>query len=267
VTEVPEGDESGAGVLAGTSALSEVRARLAAAVGGVVDGDDPALAVLAQVGITILGPGEVGDPLLANTLEIDETALDEALVGQADAVRELFVFGMSSSSPDAILVGFDGNTNYSDGGYQLNVAYSGGAVVSANIGGNADGSDDGTVEIDGNVLTVIDGSAKGLKVLFTGNAAESGIQLDLSVGIGAKIFEAVDALVDEADGLIENEIDSRTGQNTLGQDRVARMEERLERQRDHLLLRFVAMETALTSMNRLLDSLRQQFESAFGNRQ
>ena len=29
--------------------------------------------------------------------------------------------------------------------------------------------------------------------------------------------------------------------------------------------RFVAMETALTTMNRLLDSLRQQIDSAFNN--
>ena len=43
------------------------------------------------------------------------------------------------------------------------------------------------------------------------------------------------------------------------------MEERLERERERLLERFVAMETALATMNRLLDSLRQQIDSAFNN--
>jgi flagellar capping protein FliD len=43
------------------------------------------------------------------------------------------------------------------------------------------------------------------------------------------------------------------------------MNERLERQREKLLERFAAMESALASMNSLLDSLRQQIDSSFGN--
>ena len=128
LTEVPEDDETGAGVLAGTSALSEIRARLSAAIGGAVQGNDATFTVLAQVGITLRGASTVADPLQANTLDIDETKLDDALLNQADAVRELFAFQMSSSSPDVVLLGFDGDTRYSASGYQLNVAYSGGAI-------------------------------------------------------------------------------------------------------------------------------------------
>ncbi len=40
-TDVPADDQTGAGVLAGTSALSEIRARLSASVGASVDGTDP----------------------------------------------------------------------------------------------------------------------------------------------------------------------------------------------------------------------------------
>lgn len=264
LTEVPEDDETGAGILAGTSALSEIRTRLSGAIGSAVAGSDPTFAVLAQIGITIQGPGEVGDPLLANTLEIDETTLDDALLNKTDAVRELFTFQMSSSSPDVVLLGSARDTGYAEGGYQLNIAYSGGAITSANIGGAGDGSDDGSVVVDGNVLTVVDGPAKGLKMLYTGTAAASGVQLDLSIGLGAQIYNAADALVDDASGLIANEIDSLESQNELGQGRIERLEERLERERERLLERFVAMETALTTMNRLLDSLRQQIDASFG---
>ena len=110
LTEVPEDDETGAGVLAGTSALSEIRARLSAAIGGAVQGNDATFTVLAQVGITLRGASTVADPLQANTLDIDETKLDDALLNQTDAVRELFAFQMSSSSPDVVLLGFDGDT-------------------------------------------------------------------------------------------------------------------------------------------------------------
>jgi flagellar hook-associated protein 2 len=257
LTDVPEDDETGAGILAGTSALSEIRSRLSASIGAAVQGDDPIFSVLAQIGITFQG---------ANTLEIDETRLDEALLNETDAVRKLFAFGMSSSSSDVVLVGFDGNTGFSAGGYQLNVAYAGGAIVSANIGGPADGSDDGSVSVQGNLLTVLQGGAKGLKVLYTGNASASGIQLDVSVGVGAQLHAAMDTLADD-DGLIASEIDSLTGQNDLNRDRIERLEERLERERERLFERFVAMETALASMNQLMESLRQQIESSFNNPQ
>jgi flagellar hook-associated protein 2 len=266
LTDVPEDDETGAGVLAGTSALSEIRARLSAAIGGAVQGNDATFTVLAQVGITLRGASTVADPLRANTLEIDEAKLDDALLNQTDAVRGLFAFQMSSSSPDVVLLGFDRDTHYSASGYQLNVAYSGGAITSANLGGAADGSDDGSISIEGNVLTVVAGPAKGLKLLFTGAAPASGVQIDLSIGLGTQIYKAAEALADETSGLIGGEIDSLEGQNELGTARVDRLEERLERERERLLDRFVAMETALATMNRLLDSLRQQIDASFGDR-
>jgi len=265
LTDVPEDDESGAGILAGTSALSAIRTRLSAAIGSAVDAAAPPLRVLAEIGITFQGAGRTGDRLSTNTLTIDETKLDEALLNQTDAVRGLFAFELSSSSPDAVLVGFDGNTSYNAAGYTLNVAYAGGAIVSANIDGPADGSDDGSVVVSGKVLKVVAGGAEGLQLLYTGSAAASGIRLDLSVGVGAKLYGAADALIDRSSGLITNEIGALEGQNELGQERIERMQERLDRERERLLERFVAMETALTAMNRLLDSLRQQIDSAFNN--
>ena len=264
-TDVPADDETGAGVLAGTSALSDARSQLSAAIGAAVDGASPVFSVLAQIGITIQAPGQVSDPTQANTLAIDETKLDDALLNQTDAVRALFSFQMSSSSPDAVLAGFDGNTSFTAGGYTLNVAYSGGAIVSANIDGAADGSDDGSVQVSGNVLKVISGGAKGLQMLYNGTSSASGIHLDLSVGVGAKLYNAVGTLADDSTGLIANEVNNLQGQNDSGQDRIDRMQAQLDREHDRLLARFAAMETALTTMNQLLASLKQQTSAAFGN--
>ena len=265
LTDVPDDDESGAGVLAGTGALSDVRARLSGAIGAAVDGKDPVFAVLAQIGITFEGAAQAADPLQVSTLTIDETRLDETLLNDIDAVRSLFALETTSSSADVVMVGFDRNVAYNASGYQLNVAMSGGVITSANLGGAGDGSDDGSVQIRGNALTVVEGPAKGLKLLYTGDAGASGIQLDVSIGIGAKTFHAVDALVDQVDGLFASEIKSLENQNGFAQTRIDRMEDLLGRERERLLERFAAMEAALASMNRLLESLKQQIDSAFGN--
>ena len=265
-TDVSADDQTEAGVLAGTSALSEIRTRLSASVGASVDGTDPLFSVLAEIGITFQGAGQTGDPLSASTLQIDDTKLDDALLNHLDGVRQLFTFGLSSSSSEVVPLGSDADTRYSASGYQLNIAWSGGVITSANIDGPADGSDNGTVTIAGNVLTVTAGGAKGLKLLYSGTGPASGIQLDLSVGVGAKLYQTLDGLLDETSGLIANEVDSLDSQNQLGQERVDRLQERLDRERDRLYQRFVAMETALTTMNQLLDSLRQQIDAAFNNK-
>ncbi len=263
-TDVAEGDTSGAGVLANTGGLAEIRSRLSGAIGSRVAAEDPALAVLAQIGITFQSASAVSDPTQANTLVIDQSKLDNALLTQASDIRSLFGFQMSSSSSQARLVGFDGQTGYQAGGYQLNVAYANGAIVSANLGGAADGSDDGSISVSGNVLTVENGNAKGLKLLYSGQASASGIQVDISVGVAANVFNTVDKLLDTTDGLITNESKSLTDQSSFQQGRVDRMTERLERERTRLTERFANMEAALSQMNRLLESIRQQVDAAFG---
>ncbi len=264
-TEIEDDDgEINAGLLAGTSVLSEIRSKLSGAVGSAVQGGNPTLNSLAEIGITIQGQAEVGNPLLANTLAIDESELDEALLNQSDAVRELFTFDLSSSSSDVLLVGFNDRTSYSEGGYTLNVAYANGEITSANIGGNPDGSDDGSVTIDGRRLTVTSGGAEGLQLLYGAEASASGIQLDVSVGVGAQIQAAASQLLDSESGTITSQIDTYTGQNDRAQTRVERLDERIERQRENLLERFAAMESALASMNTLLESIRSQIDAAFG---
>jgi len=265
-SEVEDEDgEISEGLLAGSRVLSDIRSRLSAAISSSVDGDDPTFSSLAEIGITIQGRGSVASPIFANTLIIDENKLDEALLNQSDAVKELFTFGMSSSSNDVLLVGFSEQTRNSNEGYTLNVAYADGEIVSANINGAADGSDDGSVSVDGQRLTVDTGSAEGLQVLYTGGASASGIQLDVSVGIGAQLHAAASQLLDNDSGTIGSQIDTLTDKNERAQTRVDSLDERLERERERLISRFANMESALASMNTLLESLRSQIDSAFGS--
>lgn len=260
-----EDGEISEGLLAGTRVLSDIRSRLSAVVASSVDGTNPAFSSLAEIGITIQGSASVANPLFANTLIIDETKLDEALLTRSDDVKELFTFNLSSSTSDVLLVGFGEETSFDKDGYTLNVTYAAGEIVSANINGAADGSDDGSVTVDGQRLTVNSGGAEGLQVLYTGNASASGIQLDVSVGIGAQIYAATDQLLDNDSGTISSQIDTLTDKNERAQTKVDALDERLDRERERLLLRFANMESALSSMNTLLESIRSQIDSAFGS--
>lgn len=359
------------GVLFGNRTLATVESRLASLVGGNVDGADAAFSVLAQIGIGFVDNGSLQDPLLADTLTIDDTKMDSTLLSNPDEVRRLFGFDLSSSDPRVVMLGFTGATSYSGTGYTLNIGTVGtgsslsatvtdsaatlddavnslGATVSgsfdingtpvaydittdsldslvdainaasiarvsasiettstgdkqlritstddplvvdndtgdllaalalaedsklidnANVDGLANGSDDGTVTIDGSVMTVTDQSgAQGLNLLYTGNAAASGISLNFTIGLGAQLFFAIDDMLDATSGTVTNEIESLKDQNQLAQDRITRIDERLAIQRQSLLARFLAMEQAIATMNSVLDSVRQITDAMFAGK-
>ena len=145
---------------------------------------------------------------------------------------------------------------------QLNMSDQSNTLLSANINGAAGGADDGSVTVSGSVLTATNQTgAEGLKLLYTGTDDVDGVTLNYTIGIGAQLFHALDTMLDQTTGSVENEIDSLDDQNTHTQERIDEMLARLEQQRQSLLHRFIAMETALIIMNRILDSIRQSFDA------
>lgn len=360
---------SDAGVLFGDAAVRDAQLRLANLLGKGVSGVSADFSVLRQIGITLINNSTVSDPLLKNTLEVDESKLDQILLSNAADVRRLFAFDFTSSDPRVVLTGFSAKTQFSASGYTLNIGTFGqrnndsaavtsatdtldqatsfgattsgsftvnGATViydvttdtldslitaintanaaannqvtatkktdadgkfyidlqsgtqtpisvggdtgdlvallnfqpdldtidSANIGGLADGSDDGTVTTSGRTLTVTSQStAEGLTLLYTGSSSVSGVQLDFTVGLAAEMSFTLDTFIDSTSGSIEAEIDSLDGQNDQSQDRIDLIDFRLELLRQSLLNRFIAMEAAVTSMNQILDGLKLQFEA------
>jgi flagellar hook-associated protein 2 len=144
---------------------------------------------------------------------------------------------------------------------QLNIINRGTSVASANVGGTADGADDGTITVANNILTVTSTSgAEGLQLLYTGNTDASALTVNFTTGVGAQMYFTVDDIVDEATGAVANEIDALDGQNDFNQERIDLLLIRLEHQRQSLLSRFIAMETALTQMNSILDSIKETFK-------
>lgn len=370
-------DETGlaaedAGALFGMSIINDIKSRLAALAGNNVGGVTNDFAGLASIGISLVDNDSLSDSLDANTLEIDDSTLDEALINNIDDVRRLLAFDFTSSNPNVVLLGFSGNTTFAASGYTLNIGTMGdlhsesdgvvdrtatlddansyGATTSgsftingesivydvttdtldslvgvinnamvgadtgivaslgfddngqfalkldsstdtivladvsgdlfslinfqpdtealdfANFDGAADGSDDGTVTTAGRTITVTDqNGAEDLRLLYNGTGSESAIEIDFTVGLTASLSELIDTFIDSSSGSIQAEIASFEGQNIVAQDRIDDIDDRLIILRESLLRRFVAMETAVTSMNQTLDAVRQQFAALSGN--
>ncbi len=66
--------------------------------------------------------------------------------------------------------------------------------------------------------------------------------------------------MDETTGSIENEIETLSDQNEFTQSRIDVLLDRLERQRQFLLDRFIAMESALATLENLRDTISQTFQ-------
>ncbi|MEE9299694.1 MAG: flagellar filament capping protein FliD, partial [Alphaproteobacteria bacterium] len=147
---------------------------------------------------------------------------------------------------------------------ELNITDDASSILSANIGGAADGADDGTVTVNGRIMTVTDQSgAEGLQLIYSGSADSSAIQLDYTIGFGADLFSAMDNFIDTTTGSIQAEIASLEAKNLLAQDRIVSMELRIAILRKSLTSRFVALETALATANNIQEFLRQQTEAIF----
>ncbi len=361
------------GILFSNRTVADIEQKLAAIVGAGTAGVDSGFSVLAQIGIDLIDNGTVTTQLENDTLVIDQTKLDEALLNNPDDVRKMFSFDFSSSNSEIALLSFNGLTTYSASGYTLNIGnfgdgeqssnsvVSGTALLndgvnslgsnstagqltingitvdydptvdtldtlndkinnatipgvtsfvaddgtgkfklhlvatidplavsetgagnlltaanltavsqlvgSANIDGAADGSNDFTTTTSNRTITAQSTTgAAGLVLRYNGNANVSDITLNFTVGVGAQMFFAIDHMLAPTNGAINTGITALEDQNTVKEARVTRIIERLAYQREQLLARFIAMETALARLNRISDSITQLTESLFNKK-
>jgi len=243
-----------AGPLFSNPALSTIEQSISKVIGQGAEGLSSGFQVLQEIGITFVDNETLADPLLADTLEIDETILDQSLLNDPDKVERLFDFDFSASDPRIALLNFTGQSQVTSGGYSLDVTVVNGVITAATIDGVAN-----STTISGNVITATNATtANGLQMFFNGTTSASNIQLDFSAGIASGLFFEVDSILDSKVGVLQSEIDNFTQQNDLSETRTAGMLDRLASQRDRLLQQFIAMETALSSMRTTLEAIKQQ---------
>jgi len=141
------------------------------------------------------------------------------------------------------------------------------AITSANINGDPSGANDGSVTVSGRTLTATSATeAEGLTLLFSGTAAVAGISLDYTTGIGKQMYFDIGTITTPTTGSIASEITTFEDQNDAKQERIDRIVERLAFERDQLIQRFIAMETALSTMEQTKSFLTQFTDSLAKNR-
>jgi flagellar hook-associated protein 2 len=183
----------------------------------------------------------------------------------ATVISDTGTFKLEIVSDSNVALSFTNDTGGVVGA--LNITDAGSSLISANIGGAADGSDDGTATVSGNTITVTDQSgAEGLKLFYSGNGDASGIQLDFTVGLGTRLFFALDRLLDTSTGVVATDITTLQDQNELTQERIDRMLARLEHRRQQLIDRFITLETALARAEQIRRSIQTTFDALFANR-
>lgn len=201
-----------------------------------------------------------------DTLETLATAINTAGIGGVSAnvfedANGAFSLQISSSLGELTVDNDTGDLLAS-----MNLAVADHTIVSANINGNPDGSNDGSVTVSGRTLTATDATgANGLVLLYSGTATAAGITLNATTGIGKEMFYDLDTILTPATGSVDSEITSLEEQNDAKQDRLDRMLERLAFDRDQLIQRFIVMETALATM-RQTQSFLTQFTDSLANR-
>ena len=183
---------------------------------------------------------------------------------QVVATSDGFFLQITEDTNDAITLAADSGSLVSEHA----IVDAGATVFSANYGGAASGVGDGSTTVASNIITATSTTgAEGLKVIFTGNADVSGIQIDFTIGAGANLFFALDRILDLTAGSIQGQVAVLEGRNTLATDRIESIDRRLVVQRDSMLRRFIAAEIALASMKSLLSSITATFQAISDARQ
>lgn len=258
LTDPTTGQKSdSAGPLFGSTTLATIRQTLAQIVGSGVGGASQDFSVLAQIGVKFVDNNSVADPTENDTLEVDSSALESAILNNPDDLKRLFAFSFTSSDPRVTLLSFTGSTAYNAAGYTLNLTHDGTGLTGADFNGVAN-----SATFSGNILTATNATgANGLKLLYNGSGDASNIQIDFTVGLGAQMSFALDNFLDTTNGTIQADVQGLESQNTHNSDRIDNLTSLLTSQANILTQKFINMETALARAATLQNTLSSMFDA------
>ena len=251
------GEASDDAVLLGNTSVKGIESALQQIAGSFAEGvtdrpDKDDYSVLAEIGLGFVAYGANEDPLISKTIEIDEAALNEALLNEPDEVMQLFLFRGKSDNSDITMTGFDSNTNAAT--YEFNIDASGGVINSVTYDITVDGvtTTGKNAVVSGNTIRTADG----LRLFYSGDAnAADTATVTTSVGLGAQFYFELDAILDEEEGTLTQAISELETQTTSHEEKIERIDDRLARQRELLMDQFIAMESALARMKNIQSSL------------
>jgi flagellar hook-associated protein 2 len=233
-------------VLFGDRTLRALGQSLGGVVGGAVPGlAAGALSTLRDVGISLEAGGR---------LRIDEATLDSRLLSRLDEVRRVFEFTATASSGELAVYARTNALSDLDFAVAVTDADADGRAEAATLGGVA-------AIVDGGIIEGAPGTAyEGLKLIWTGRGSAT-IDLTVSQGLADRLYNTIDAALDQIDGPIQR---SQADIEAANQDyarQIERIDERATRARELLIERLSAMESALSLANTMLTQVRAQMDA------
>jgi len=246
-----ETDESG--MLMGNYAATLVESRLREAAISAPPGfqaDSDTYSLLGQVGIESVGQSE--NDVELGTLEVDESALDEALNEDFDAVIDLFTADFSGDSDSDYITFSDcSETLTTPGTYDVQVDFdAGGNVTEARI---KLASEDTYREarIDGQQVIGKTGNpeeALWIQADWDGSSATQTAQVHVKQGIAGDLGGLVDEMQDPADGLVTTATKSYEDVVSDIESKIERQEASVARMKERLTRKYARLERMLADL-------------------
>lgn len=239
-------------VLFGSSLVRGVAGDVAAGLGASVQGIAAALPrTLGELGISLDS---------ANRLKIDDERLNQRLLADVDAVRNVFDFTGSLSSATTRILQRGATLPATSVEIAIVDTDTDGIPESATIGGVA-------ADVSGQLVRGAAGSAwEGWTFAWTGQGDET-VTLTATQGIADRLSASIDQIIDETNGRMQREIDQLTGESDRFRTEIGRIDARVEDYRNRLVERFNLMETALSQAKAMLQQLTATTNAWYGSKQ
>lgn len=190
----------------------------------------------------------------SNNLEIDETALADALLTDIDAIEDLMLFQSDISSSDLALLARNSNM---PGSLSLDIQVNGdGDVTSVSVDG-----DDSQFTVDGYRIIGAEGSEyEGISFVFTGSASQT-VTMTFSSGLAENLFNALDTYSNETTGLLTETILDLSDQNIDYQEEYDDIISDVEFYRASLVELYAAYQTEISQAEADLEYLSALLDS------
>jgi flagellar capping protein FliD len=233
------------GPLFGDATLRSLKSGLARTIVNRVPGLDNDFSTLGLVGISLGKDGK---------LTTDSSTLQDYLETNFEDVKNLFV--ASASSTNGGLTYIDHNYKTQAGTYNLQITGVNPVAGYFLAPGDASGS--------GEVLTGISGNAQGLVVRYSGTGTGSIGSMTLTYGVAELLDRSLYQITDSTYGYLPGKQEAIQETIKHYDERIATMEARVEKKMGELELRFIAMESTLSSLQNVSSWLSSQIKSLNG---
>jgi flagellar hook-associated protein 2 len=233
------------GPLFGDATLRSLKSGLTRTIVNRVPGLEENFSTLGLVGISLGKDGK---------LTTDSSTLQDYLETNFEDVKNLFV--ASASSTNGGLTYIDHNYKTQAGTYNLQITGVNPVAGYFLAAGDASGS--------GEVLTGISGNAQGLVVRYSGTGTGSIGSMTLTYGVAELLDRSLYQITDSTYGYLPDKQEAIQETIKHYDERIATMEARVEKKMGELELRFIAMESTLSSLQNVSSWLSSQIKSLNG---